>query len=101
MGRPQESILNFQKTMAFNPDFTKGLNNMACAMGIGALTNRLPPEYYDYAIQTLDRAIQAEPSMVLYWRNAIALMTLRGDSQRATTVLQQLVAMDPAGRHDL
>eukprot|EP00930_Biecheleria_cincta_P019935 TRINITY_DN15096_c0_g1_i1.p1 TRINITY_DN15096_c0_g1~~TRINITY_DN15096_c0_g1_i1.p1 ORF type:complete len:716 (-),score=98.59 TRINITY_DN15096_c0_g1_i1:3-2150(-) len=99
--RPQDSIVNFQKCMAFNPAFTKGLNNMACAMGLGALTGKLPAEYYDHAIQSLDQAIRIEPSMVLYWRNAIALMSIRGDGNRAATVLQQLVAMDPAGGHDL
>merc|ERR1712194_563695 len=99
--RPQESILNFQKTMAFNPGFTKGLNNMACAMGLGALSQKLPAEYYDYAISSLDQAIRIEPTMVLYWRNAIGLMTFRGDTQRAATVMQQLVAMDPNGGHEL
>lgn len=34
---------------------------------------------------------------VLYWRNAVALMTAGGDESRAAATWQQLVAMDPQG----
>ena len=40
------------------------------------------------------------PCLFSLKRRALALMSFGGDTQRATTVLQQLVAMDPAGNHD-
>eukprot|EP00929_Paragymnodinium_shiwhaense_P112184 TRINITY_DN80443_c0_g1_i1.p1 TRINITY_DN80443_c0_g1~~TRINITY_DN80443_c0_g1_i1.p1 ORF type:complete len:729 (+),score=120.29 TRINITY_DN80443_c0_g1_i1:172-2358(+) len=98
--RFQESIINFQKTMMINPTFTKGLNNMACAMSIGSLTGKLPREYYNEGINALDQAVRLEPGNVLYWRNAIAVFSAGGDQQRAMATLQQLVAMDPSGNHD-
>lgn len=99
--RCDDSILNFQKSLALNPGFTKSLNNMACALGTGALSGKLHRQFYDHAIQTLDQAVRLEPSNILYWRNAIALMSAGGDFQRANTVLQQLLAMDPMGGHQL
>eukprot|EP00439_Symbiodinium_sp_Y106_P071569 s2593_g12.t2 len=95
--KPQASIAHFQKALTINPSFTKALNNMACAAGLGAVTGVLPKEYYQHAINALDQAVRIDPSSVLYWRNAVALMVAGGDQQRATTTWNHLVSMDPQG----
>lgn len=95
--KPEASVLHFQKALAINPQFTKAMNNMACAAGLGAITGVLPRDYYQHAINALDQAVRLEPGNVLYWRNAIALMSAGGDESRAVATWQQLVAMDPQG----
>ncbi|CAK9010500.1 unnamed protein product [Durusdinium trenchii] len=105
--KPQASIAHFQKALSINPTFTKAsqlgnptniaMNNMACAAGLGAITGILPREYYQHAINALDQAVRLDPANVLYWRNAVALMSGGGDESRAAATWQQLVAMDPQG----
>jgi len=95
--KPEASVLHFQKALAINPQFTKAMNNMACAAGLGAITGVLPRDYYQHAINALDQAVRLEPGNVLYWRNAVALMSAGGDESRAVATWQQLVAMDPQG----
>eukprot|EP00438_Fugacium_kawagutii_P027397 Skav208444 [mRNA] locus=scaffold1952:206563:244376:- [translate_table: standard] len=75
------------------------MNNMACAAGLGAIQGVLPRDYYQHAINALDQAVRIDPGNVLYWRNAVALMSAgrRGDASRAAATWQQLVAMDPQG----
>ncbi|CAE7343029.1 Tmtc4 [Symbiodinium natans] len=97
MQKPQASVAHFQKALAINPGFTKALNNMACAAGLGAVTGALSKEYYQHAINALDQAVRIDPGNVLYWRNAVALMMAGGDQQRATVTWNQLVAMNPQG----
>eukprot|EP00435_Cladocopium_sp_Y103_P049242 s1706_g14.t1 len=95
--KPEASVLHFQKALTINPQFTKAMNNMACAAGLGAITGVLPRDYYQHAINALDQAVRLEPGNVLYWRNAVALMSAGGDESRAAATWQQLVAMDPQG----
>ena len=45
----------------------------------------------------LIQAVRIDAGNVLYWRNAVALMTAGGDESRAAATWQQLVAMDPQG----
>ncbi|CAJ1397231.1 unnamed protein product [Effrenium voratum] len=95
--KPQASVAHFQKALSINPSFTKAMNNMACAAGLGAIGGLLPREYYQHAINALDQAVRIDPGNVLYWRNAVALMMAGGDGQRAEATWQQLLQMDPAG----
>eukprot|EP00434_Breviolum_minutum_P007369 symbB.v1.2.006503.t1/scaffold361.1/size299464/26 len=95
--KPESSVLHFQKALSINPLFTKAMNNMACAAGLGAITGTLTRDYYQLAINALDQAVRIDAGNVLYWRNAVALMTAGGDESRAAATWQQLVAMDPQG----
>jgi len=95
--KPQDSILNFQKSLAINPAFTKALNNLACASGYGAWTGALSREYISYSLQTIEQALMLEPTNILYWRNSVALLSLAGDEQTARAAWQRVTALDPHG----
>jgi len=92
-----ESILNFQKALAINADFTKALNNLACASAIGAVSGKLHNDHLHYAIQTIERAVQLDEGNILYWRNAVALLGLSGDSPAAMAAWKKVTSMDPDG----
>lgn len=95
--RPEDSILNFQKSLAINPAFTKAVNNQACASAYGALSGALPREYLQHGLQLLEYALQLDPANILYWRNAMALLSFSGDWQAAQGAWQRIAAMDPQG----
>jgi len=95
--KPQESIVNFHKSLVINPAFTKALNNVACAAGYGGLTGALPRPYVNYALQSIEQALALEPTNILYWRNSVALLQLAGDLQTAEAAWQRVAALDPQG----
>ena len=55
--KPMDAITNFEKSLAINATFTKGLNNLACALGLGAVLGRLPQRMILEGIQQLQQAI--------------------------------------------
>jgi len=95
--KSQESILNFQKSLAINPAFTKALNNLACAAGLGAMSGSLQVEYLTYGLQMLEQALALEPSNILYWRNSVVLLQLAGDIRSATAAWERTSQLDPQG----
>ena len=42
--KPMDAITNFEKSLAINGTFTKGLNNLGCALGLGAVLGKLPQQ---------------------------------------------------------
>jgi len=90
------AVQNFQKSLTINPTFTKAWNNLGCAAGLGALLGLLPRAAMQDGLQALERAIEFEPESPLYWRNAVALLQLNGDTQAATGAWNRLLAIDPS-----
>jgi len=74
-----KSLENFENAVMVNPVFPKGYNNLACAYGLGAVTNVLPPEALPRAIQSIEQALALDAGSALYWRNAAALLSFTGN----------------------
>eukprot|EP00438_Fugacium_kawagutii_P013182 Skav230178 [mRNA] locus=scaffold196:88617:114594:- [translate_table: standard] len=98
--KPQDAIVNFEKSLALNNTFTKGMNNLGCALGLGAVLGRLPQEMIFHGIQQLQEAVALSSDSVLYWRNLVALLQFAGQQEAATQAWQQLVALDPNSMAD-
>ena len=95
--KPAEAIHNFEKSLAINGTNSKAFNNLGCALGLGAVLNRLPKEALQHGIQQLEQAIQLSPSSILYWRNLVALLRFAGHPE-VETAWQRLLLLDPSGQ---
>lgn len=91
--RPKDAILNFEKSLSINGTFSKGFNNLGCALGLGALLGRLPQEALVQGIQQLQEAVQLSSDNVLYWRNLVALLRFAGRPE-AEVAWKQLLTLD-------
>ena len=95
--KPQHALVNFEKSLAINSSFTKGLNNLGCALGLGALLGQLPSQAIEYGLEQLQQAVELSPSSVLYWRNLVALRRFAGQEAVAESAWEQVLALDPDG----
>mmetsp|Transcript_31612 Transcript_31612/g.70893 ORF Transcript_31612/g.70893 Transcript_31612/m.70893 type:complete len:642 (+) Transcript_31612:563-2488(+) len=91
--KPEESIRNLQVAVMTNPLYTKGLNNLACATTMHALTQN---DHHTamQGLQTLQRAIELSPNTPMYWRNAASLFKMVGDLERAQHAWQQVYYLE-------
>ena len=97
MEKPHDAVMNFEKSLAINSTFTKGLNNLGCALGLGALFGRLPSEAMHYGIDHLQQAISLNPRSLLYWRNLVALLRFAEEEDIAKRAWEEVLTLDPAG----
>ena len=98
--KPMDAITNFEKSLAINATFTKGLNNLACALGLGAVLGRLPQRMILEGIQQLQQAIALSSDSILYWRNLVALLHFAGQEEAAAEAWQQLLLLHPSSASD-
>merc|ERR1712083_439693 len=83
--------------LMLNATFTKGLNNLACALGLGALLGKLPQEVLQNGLLALQQAVQLSPASILYWRNLVALLRFADQADAAASAWQQVLSLDPSG----
>ena len=98
--KPMDAITNFEKSLAINGTFTKGLNNLGCALGLGAVLGKLPQQMIVPGIQQLQQAVSLSGDSILYWRNLVALLRFANQDEAAASAYQQLVALDPHSAQD-
>ena len=97
MEKPHDAVVNFEKSLAINSTFTKGLNNLGCALGLGALFGRLPAEAMHYGIDQLQQAVTLNPRSLLYWRNLVALLRFAEEEDIANRAWEEVLTLDPTG----
>merc|ERR1719321_1131796 len=66
---------------------------LACTM-VGAGLQRSNQQVVLEGLQAIDRAIQINPSNVLYWRNAAILLYMVGDQQASVNAFNQVIALE-------
>jgi len=91
--KEEEAIYYIQAAVTTNPMLSKGWNNLACTM-VGAGLSRSNQQVVVEGLQAIDRAIQINPSNVLYWRNAAILLYLVGDQQASMNAFNQVIALE-------
>ena len=94
--KPHDALTNFEKSLGINDTFTKGLNNLGCALGLGALLGKLPSPAMQYGIEQLQQAVHLSPSSILYWRNLVALLRFDGQQTAAESAWEYVLFLDPA-----
>jgi len=96
VGKAHDAIHNLRNSLITNPDFSKGYNNLACALVLTALSSPQPDvEAVREGLHCMDQAVQIMPYNGLYWRNAASLFAMSGDSLGAQQAWQQFQELDP------
>jgi tetratricopeptide (TPR) repeat protein len=91
--KEEEAIYYIQAAVTTNPMLSKGWNNLACTM-VGAGLSHSNQQVVLEGLQAIDRAIQINPSNVLYWRNAAILLYMVGDQQASVNAFNQVMALE-------
>ncbi|CEM22530.1 unnamed protein product [Vitrella brassicaformis CCMP3155] len=84
-GKPQEAVENLQLALKLNPNFAKGLNNLACATVQKDIRTAL-----DY----VKKAVESSPHQILYWANLHLLARHTGEKHLADMALQSAQQLD-------
>eukprot|EP00397_Hematodinium_sp_SG-2012_P011503 GEMP01011643.1.p1 GENE.GEMP01011643.1~~GEMP01011643.1.p1 ORF type:complete len:644 (+),score=101.94 GEMP01011643.1:575-2506(+) len=96
-GLPAEAIYNLQASIITSPKFSKGFNNLACAMVLDGLS-RMDEKAVTQGLASIEQAIGLSPDTALYWRNAAVLLQLIGDHAAAQGAWQRFQDLDVTAR---
>lgn len=94
-GRRHEALHNFYAALLINHDYTKALNNLACASFRLVLDGQAESELAKSGLGAINRAMNLEPEKLLYLRNAASLFAQAGNDPVAAQLRALVFAVHP------
>ena len=77
-----------------NNDYSKGLNNLACAQVLYGMSIQ-DQDMMMQGLGALERALALSPATVMYWRNAAILLALVGEEEQAAGSWDRAQQIEP------
>eukprot|EP00386_Alphamonas_edax_P004294 GDKI01013563.1.p1 GENE.GDKI01013563.1~~GDKI01013563.1.p1 ORF type:complete len:778 (-),score=306.04 GDKI01013563.1:499-2793(-) len=89
-GKKDQAQTNLKLALQLNPHLAKAWNNLACSTASAADIKT--------SLGYMEKAVEADPTKLLYWSNLVAVARFAGDEQMANIAWNRVQYMLPPGQ---